>query len=121
MLDPICIKKAKAGENSIPKTIIRFCKGDPILITGDVGGNIDVYRIHSKYVTNFRRLIAKGDNRPKSPPYPFTLPQRVHDGCKRIKEAKIIVIAVRAELTSPHQFKAGRPPGMKDTIFDDKR
>lgn len=52
MLDPICIKKAKTGENPIPKTIIRFCKGDPILITGDVGGNIDVYRINSNFVIN---------------------------------------------------------------------
>jgi len=52
MLDPICIKKAKTGENSIPKTIIRFCKGDPILITGDVGGNIDVYRINSNFIIN---------------------------------------------------------------------
>jgi len=49
MLDPICIKKAKPGDNVIPKTIIRFCKGDPILITGDVGGNIDVYRINSNF------------------------------------------------------------------------
>lgn len=49
MLDPICIKKAKPGQNAIPKTIIRFCKGDPILITGDVGGNIDVFRINRKF------------------------------------------------------------------------
>lgn len=49
MLDPICIKKSKPQDsaNPSPKTIIRFCKGDPILITGDVGGSIDVYRINS--------------------------------------------------------------------------
>ena len=52
MLDPICIKKAKPNEKPIPKTIIRFCKGDPILITGDVEGNIDVYRINSKFYIN---------------------------------------------------------------------
>lgn len=53
MLDPICIKKAKSVENPQPKTIIRFCKGDPILVTGNVGGSIDVYRINRKfYVKN---------------------------------------------------------------------
>ena len=54
MLDPICIKKAKPNEKSIPKTIIRFCIGDPILITGDVGGNIDVYRVNRNYFFYFR-------------------------------------------------------------------
>lgn len=49
MLDPICIKKSKPNEKPIPKTIIRFCKSDPILITGDVGGNIDVYRINRNF------------------------------------------------------------------------
>ena len=53
MLDPICIKKSKTNESTPPKTIIRFCKGDPILITGDVGGNIDVYRINSKKLNYF--------------------------------------------------------------------
>lgn len=54
MLDPICIKKAKPNEKAVPKTIIRFCKGDPILITGDVGGNIDVYRVNRNLFIYFR-------------------------------------------------------------------
>ena len=49
MLDPICIKKARSVEKPQPKTIIRFCKGDPILVTGDVGGSIDVYRINRNF------------------------------------------------------------------------
>lgn len=49
MLDPICIKKSKPNDKSIPKTIIRFCRGDPILITGDVAGNIDVFRINRTF------------------------------------------------------------------------
>jgi hypothetical protein len=46
MLDPICIKKGKGNEKPVSKTIIRFCLGDPILITGDMNGVIDVYRIN---------------------------------------------------------------------------
>jgi hypothetical protein len=65
MLDPICIKKAKPNEKPIPKTIIRFCKGDPILITGDVEGNIDVYRINSIFSFISRRIKSKRFRKPK--------------------------------------------------------
>jgi len=30
--------------------MVRFCRGDPVLVTGDINGEIDVYRLHSKYV-----------------------------------------------------------------------
>lgn len=28
------------------KTMVRFCKGDPVLVTGDINGEIDVYRLN---------------------------------------------------------------------------
>ena len=108
MLDPICIKKAKVGENAIPKTIIRFCKGDPILITGDVGGNIDVYRIHSNFADNLRRRRAKRHRGPEGPTDPLIIPQRVHDGGKRGKEAQRRGAPIRVWITGTDQLKAGR-------------
>ena len=42
MLDPICTVKdrAKNGVKSkmAAKTMVRFCKGDPVLVTGDING-----------------------------------------------------------------------------------
>lgn len=26
--------------------MVRFCKGDPVLVTGDINGDIDVYRLN---------------------------------------------------------------------------
>lgn len=26
--------------------MVKFCKGDPVLVTGDVNGEIDVYRLN---------------------------------------------------------------------------
>ena len=52
MLDPICtIKervKDKKKKKMAAKTMVRFCKGDPVVVTGDVNGEIDVYRLNRK-------------------------------------------------------------------------
>jgi hypothetical protein len=54
MLDPICIAKgtstnpnANADElKATPKTMVRFCHGAPVLITGDVTGDVSVFRLN---------------------------------------------------------------------------
>lgn len=49
MLDPICTVreiKEKGGKRSAPKTMVRFCKGDPVVVTGDINGEIDVFRLN---------------------------------------------------------------------------
>lgn len=28
--------------------MVKFCKGDPVLVTGDIHGDIDVYRLNRK-------------------------------------------------------------------------
>jgi len=48
MLDPICTVKDRQKKKLAPKTMVRFCKGDPVLVTGDINGDIDVYRLNSK-------------------------------------------------------------------------
>lgn len=53
MLDPICTVKHRGGKQLAPKTIVRFCRGDPVLITGDINGEIDVYRLNSNLLTYF--------------------------------------------------------------------
>lgn len=56
MLDPICsIReiKEKNLKKLAPKTMVRFCKGDPVLVTGDINGDIDVYRLNSKKCFTF--------------------------------------------------------------------
>ncbi len=47
MLDPICTIKDRNKQKLAPKTMVRFCRGDPVLVTGDINGEIDVYRLHS--------------------------------------------------------------------------
>lgn len=50
MLDPICTVKEIKDKNAkklAPKTMVRFCKGDPVLATGDINGDIDIYRLNS--------------------------------------------------------------------------
>ncbi len=60
MLDPICIIKTKQdGNPAAPKTMVRFCRGSPILITGDIKGNIDVYRLNSNYI-----IISEEEDKP---------------------------------------------------------
>ena len=46
MLDPCAFVKAKEGETLPAKTMVRFCEGAPIIITGDVQGDLNVYRLH---------------------------------------------------------------------------
>lgn len=47
MLDPISIIKSKTtDEKAPPKTMVRFCRGAPVLITGDLNGDVNVYRLN---------------------------------------------------------------------------
>lgn len=47
MLDPISIIKGKnPEEKSAPKTMVRFCRGAPVLITGDLAGDVNVFRLN---------------------------------------------------------------------------
>jgi hypothetical protein len=52
MLDPICTIKETPLKKCAPKTMVRFCKGAPVLITGDINGEIEVYRLNSKCIFN---------------------------------------------------------------------
>ena len=40
MLDPICTVKEVNKRKTSPKTMVRFCKGAPVLVTGDIHGEI---------------------------------------------------------------------------------
>lgn len=47
MLDPICIiKNTNQEDKPAPKTMVRFCYGAPILITGDLTGDVSVFRLN---------------------------------------------------------------------------
>ena len=46
MLDPICTIRYRHKKRLASKTMVKFCKGDPVLVTGDVNGEIDVYRLN---------------------------------------------------------------------------
>ena len=46
MLDPICTIRQRNKTKMTPKTMVRFCRGDPVLVTGDINGEIDVYRLN---------------------------------------------------------------------------
>jgi hypothetical protein len=48
MLDPICIAKGNTSteDKTAPKTMVRFCHGAPVLITGDVAGDVTVFRLN---------------------------------------------------------------------------
>lgn len=47
MLDPISIIKGNnPDEKPAPKTMVRFCHGAPVLITGDVTGDVSVFRLN---------------------------------------------------------------------------
>ena len=48
MLDPFQVIKAKEGETLPPKTMVRFSEANPIIITGDTAGDVNVYRLHGK-------------------------------------------------------------------------
>lgn len=54
MLDPICTVRDRTTKDSAKtkmaaKTMVRFCKGDPVLVTGDINGEIDVYRLNRNF------------------------------------------------------------------------
>ncbi len=55
MLDPICTVRDRHKKRLASKTMVKFCKGDPVLVTGDVNGQIDVYRL------NRTLIITLGD------------------------------------------------------------
>lgn len=38
MLDPICTVRDRHKKRLASKTMVKFCKGDPVLVTGDVNG-----------------------------------------------------------------------------------
>lgn len=52
MLDPIAvIRNTPTGEEKLAsKTLVRFCKGAPVLITGDIQGDINVYRLNRIFI-----------------------------------------------------------------------
>ena len=49
MLDPICTVRDRNKTKMAAKTMVRFCKGDPVLVTGDINGEIDVYRLNRTF------------------------------------------------------------------------
>jgi hypothetical protein len=47
MLDPISIIKSTSSDDKpAPKTMVRFCHGAPVLITGDITGDVSVFRLN---------------------------------------------------------------------------
>ena len=46
MLDPFAFDKPKENILVPPKTMVRFCEGAPIIVTGDMGGETRIYRLH---------------------------------------------------------------------------
>ena len=48
MLDPIVIIGTGPEEKLPAKTMVRFSKGAPVLVAGDVSGEVYVYRLNSK-------------------------------------------------------------------------
>jgi hypothetical protein len=38
MLDPICTIRDRNKKRLSPKTMVKFCRGDPVLVTGDING-----------------------------------------------------------------------------------
>ncbi len=48
MLDPFAFDKPKEGELFPAKTMVRFGIGGPIVVTGDIAGDTNVYRLMGK-------------------------------------------------------------------------
>ena len=46
MLDPFALEKASNNEFLPCRTMVRFSPGSPVVITGDVVGDVKVYRLH---------------------------------------------------------------------------
>ena len=67
MLDPICTLKDRHKKKLPPKTMVRFCRGDPVLVTGDINGDIDVYRLNrNPALTKVNNPTSNSTNRNKS-------------------------------------------------------
>lgn len=64
MLDPICTVKDRAKQKMAPKTMVRFCRGDPVLVTGDINGEVDVYRLNRtfSFIQVNRQLLIRLNN-----------------------------------------------------------
>jgi len=46
MLDPFAQIKPEENEVAPAKTMVRFSENAPVIITGDVEGDVNVYRLH---------------------------------------------------------------------------
>lgn len=46
MLDPFASIKPQGDEILPCKTMVKFAIGDPVIITGDTEGDVNVYRLH---------------------------------------------------------------------------
>ena len=67
MLDPICTVKDRHKKKLPPKTMVRFCRGDPVLVTGDINGDIDVYRLNRTIsLIKANNPISNSTNKKKS-------------------------------------------------------
>lgn len=54
MLDPFASVMAPEGETWAAKTMVRFANNSPILVTGDMKGDIDVFRLYGIWCDYFR-------------------------------------------------------------------
>jgi len=54
MLDPFISDLPPEGEIWEPKTMVRFCKAAPIIITGDMGGTVNIYRLFGYEDSNLK-------------------------------------------------------------------
>ena len=57
MLDPVAFIKPKDGEIFPEKTMVKFAEDAPVIITGDVAGDVNVYRLHSIFKIYYYVII----------------------------------------------------------------
>ena len=48
MLDPFAQIPKQSETPLPPKTVVRFAQGAPVIVTGDIAGDISVFRLHGK-------------------------------------------------------------------------
>ena len=60
MLDPFADIKPVDNEIMPAKTMVKFSDGNPILCTGDIDGDVNVYRLYGNFIykIRLRRLCA---------------------------------------------------------------